>query len=86
MREFGTSGTQAATKGCLPENENLLTTNQLASLLGLKAETLARWRSLRIGPRFVRISPRCLRYRSSDISAWLELNCSDFTDRRIADV
>ncbi len=49
----------------------LLSERQAADVLGLTPRTLQSWRGLGIGPAFVRISSRCIRYRSSDIDVWL---------------
>jgi excisionase family DNA binding protein len=50
----------------------LLTTEQTAKLLGLKPTTLEHWRIVRKGPAFVRVGPRCIRYRRSDLEEWVE--------------
>lgn len=50
---------------------DLLTSNQAARLLGLSKSTLEHWRTVRKGPPFVRVGPRCIRYRRADLDAWL---------------
>ena len=49
----------------------LLTTEDVAEVTGLSPETLAQWRWLRKEIPFVRLGKKCVRYRQSDIDAWL---------------
>ncbi len=51
--------------------ERLLTPEDVSDLLGIPAKTLANWRSERVGPLPLRIGCH-VRYRASDLSAWLE--------------
>lgn len=53
--------------------DDLLTTEELAEILHTSWRTLARWRSERIGPPYVRAGHRIL-YRRSDVDEWLEKN------------
>ncbi len=46
-------------------------TATLAEVLGIPDRTLLAWRNDRTGPPFVRIG-RHVRYRVSDVQAWLE--------------
>jgi predicted DNA-binding transcriptional regulator AlpA len=55
-----------------PNSPSLLTAAQLATLLGVRDQTLAEWRVLGTGPRFVRLSARAIRYRRADVDAWLD--------------
>jgi len=68
-----------------PSVDRLLTTEEAACHLGVSAVTLERWRSQRRGPRFVRYG-RYLRYRLSDLEAFLEhhLVAGDSRDTRPA--
>jgi hypothetical protein len=43
-----------------------------AELLSLNPRTLQQWRLKGEGPRFVRISTRCVRYRYRDLMAWAD--------------
>jgi hypothetical protein len=52
-------------------NEPLLTQNQAAMLLHIEPRTLESWRQHRVGPRYIRYSRRCVRYRIEDIQHWL---------------
>ena len=49
-----------------------LTPEEAAEYLGVKTQTLAAWRSSgRYELRFIRAG-RCIRYRKSDLDAWME--------------
>ena len=53
--------------------EKLLTTREVAEILGIKHRTLYRWMQtgiFDITP--VRISPKAVRFRESDVKAWIE--------------
>ena len=43
-----------------------------AAFLDLQARTLQTYRQRGSGPRYVAISPRCVRYRRVDLRAWAE--------------
>lgn len=52
--------------------DGLLDQRQAAARLGLpSARTLEAWRLGGYGPLFLRLSPRLVRYRASDIDQWL---------------
>jgi len=53
-------------------NDALLTERQAADFLGVTARCLQAWRYRGGGPKFVRISSRCIRYRQSDLREWIE--------------
>ena len=53
-------------------DEVLLTPKQAAKRLGLTPRFLEARRYRGDGPKFVRISPRCVRYRDSDLQEWIE--------------
>jgi len=61
----------------------LLTNAEAAARIGVKPNTLERWRSLTgEGPKFIKLNPHSLRspirYRESDIDAWLaERTCTN---------
>lgn len=48
----------------------LLPEKQAAKLLGLSDRTLRNWRVRGGGPPYVKVSPRCIRYRAADLEAW----------------
>jgi len=41
-------------------------------VLGVKANTLRKWRQLGIGPSYVKLTSRCVRYRPEDLMRFLE--------------
>ena len=51
-----------------------LSTEELATLLGVDPSTIRRWRTARPtqGPPFVRLSSRVTVYSTSDVRRWLE--------------
>jgi hypothetical protein len=54
--------------------DRLLTPSQAAERLGLRAETLKNYRkadSPTIGPRFIRLNDRVVRYKLSDLVAFV---------------
>ena len=52
--------------------ESLLNESQVAKILQLTPRALQRWRLEGRGPRFVRLSRRCIRYKREDICQWIE--------------
>jgi predicted DNA-binding transcriptional regulator AlpA len=54
-----------------PDDE-LLNTNQVAEWLGCSPQSLEIYRSRGEGPRFIVIGPRNIKYRRSDVKAWLK--------------
>ena len=58
---------------CSPSQSSpLLTEKQTAERLGLTPRALQQWRQRGLGPRFVRISAACIRYRPEDLTAWVQ--------------
>jgi hypothetical protein len=55
-----------------PEPDLFLSESRAAELLSVNARTLQNWRLKGTGPRFVRISSRCIRYRYRDLMLWAE--------------
>jgi len=51
--------------------EKILTSKEVANLLGIKPQTLAAWRSRGKGPEYIRVSGRMVLYRESDLIRWL---------------
>ena len=49
----------------------MLDQEEAARFLHVQPRTLESWRQRRIGPRFVRYSMRCVRYREQDLQTWL---------------
>ena len=53
------------------EDARLLTPRDVATRLGVEASTLAAWRRRGAGPRFVRLTQRCVRYSESEVEQFL---------------
>ncbi len=58
-------------------SEPLLTQTEAAAILHVEPRTLESWRQHRVGPRYVRYSRRCVRYRVADLRTWLETQTID---------
>lgn len=52
--------------------DELLTTAEVALMLRTPNATLRTWRYQGIGPRSFHLGPRGIRYKKSDVLAWLE--------------
>jgi predicted DNA-binding transcriptional regulator AlpA len=68
--EFTIDGPDSLQAQALPLTR-LLTTEDVAEIAGLSPETLAQWRWLKKEIPYVRLGTKCVRYRQSDIDAWL---------------
>lgn len=53
------------------ELKKILTQKEAGEYLGISPLTLANWRVFGRGPRFIRLSPRKIGYRISDLDEWL---------------
>jgi predicted DNA-binding transcriptional regulator AlpA len=62
-----------ATASTRTDPDALLNEAQVADSLNLSIRTLQAWRVKNAGPRFVRAG-RAIRYRRSDLIAWIEAN------------
>ncbi len=51
--------------------ETLLNDRDVARITGMSVASVRRWRLFRQGPRYLKIGA-AVRYRLSDVSAWLE--------------
>jgi predicted DNA-binding transcriptional regulator AlpA len=49
----------------------LLTTQQVADMLGVKPSTLRAWRCARTGPPFIRITKQSVKYDQKDIEKYI---------------
>lgn len=56
--------------------DRLLTVDEVAQWLGKPKATLYVWRTRRLGPRGIKVG-NALRYRRSDVEAWLEQQADD---------
>ena len=50
----------------------LLTEVEVAGILKMKQQTLRNWRGQRVGPRFIKLRDRSVRYRRGDVEAWID--------------
>lgn len=55
----------------MPSDE-LISTEELAEILGLKTRTVKSWREKGKGPKFLRLSHKVIRYKKVDVEKWLE--------------
>ena len=58
--------------------DDLLDDEKLSGVLDVPVGTLANWRYQGRGPRFIKVG-RAVRYRRSDVEAWLERNAREST-------
>lgn len=52
--------------------EQLMTTKEVATYLGVAVSTLLLYRATGEGPAYIKILRRLVRYRKSDVDNWLE--------------
>lgn len=57
---------------------SLLDTTQAAEILHINERTLINWRSTGKSPKYIKLG-RCVRYRLSDLTAWIEANSRNHT-------
>ena len=55
----------------------LLDSDGTADVIGVRPKTLESWRTRNIGPKFIRLSRRCVRYRLADIKEYLAKHTID---------
>jgi excisionase family DNA binding protein len=55
-----------------PPSNRWMTTAEAAEYLDVKPGTLEKWRFLKKGPRYYKIGSKQVRYRQSDLDAFLE--------------
>ncbi len=66
--------------------EVLLNEREVARIIGTTPRFLQQRRQAGTGPRFLRLSHRCVRYRKSDIDAWLDSLARDSSSDKIEKV
>jgi predicted DNA-binding transcriptional regulator AlpA len=54
----------------------LINERALSLRTGISVRTYQKWRMTGGGPPFVKVSSRCIRYRLSDVSSWIDQNSS----------
>lgn len=52
--------------------ENLMTTKQVSTYIGIAVSTLILYRATGEGPKYIKILRRLVRYRRADVDAWLD--------------
>lgn len=55
-----------------PNDDELLTDAEVTALTKIQRNTLANWRATGQGPRFVKLGKRSVRYRRSDLRAFID--------------
>lgn len=62
-------------------DDRLLTRKQAAEVLGFQPQTLARWKweGRADRPPEVRVGPRAVRYRASELARWIAERCGNQT-------
>lgn len=69
MKQIGRIG-EAETTTETPIDQ-FLTTRDVATILNLNPQTVIEWRRERNGPPWVRIGQKAIRYRRSELEAWI---------------
>lgn len=55
-----------------PDHDRLMDEREAASILCYSVRALQNWRCRGGGPKFIKVSARSVRYRRSDLVAWIE--------------
>lgn len=58
------------------KSSHLLTAAEVAAVLGVNLRTLTRWRARGIGPRWVRVGDRLVRYDADALQRYLEASAA----------
>ena len=56
-------------------DEHYIDPHQAAEILGVRYQTLAKWRMDGRGPKWLKLNPRVVRYKLSSVLEWLD-SCS----------
>jgi predicted DNA-binding transcriptional regulator AlpA len=67
-----TGGTKNRERHKFMKHRILLSSEDVANILGLSPATIRDWRWQRIGPPFLAISARCVRYDQAKLEEWIE--------------
>lgn len=69
------------TQGTLPTalTGRLYTADEAADYLNVAAQTLAHWRVQGIGPKFIHLSKRCVRYSELALRDWVNSRTQEST-------
>jgi len=63
--------------------ERLITETEAADFLGVTRRALQQWRLNGSGPKYVKISQRCVRYRRIELIKWSEERLRSSTSERM---
>ena len=63
--------------------ERLITETEAAAFLGVTRRALQQWRLNGNGPKYVKISQRCVRYRRVELIKWSEDRLQSSTSERM---
>jgi len=55
---------------CCEMSTDVMNTDELAAYLEVAKQTLFRWRQSGYGPAWMRVGPRIIRYKVSDVMEW----------------
>ncbi len=77
-----TSPDRSSTEHTVLDSDALATERHAADFHGVTTRALQKWRATGTGPKFVRISSRCIRYRRRDLIAWTEVRIKSSTAER----
>lgn len=56
------------------QTEKLLTSEEVAQIVGVGTEQVKIWRSNGQGPKYLKLGHRTVRYKRADVEAWLDQN------------
>ena len=56
----------------MTDQEFLLTTKQVARMLGLAPYTMAKFRRKGMGPKYLQLGKNTIRYKKTDVIAWID--------------
>lgn len=56
----------------MTKQEPLLTTKEVAEFIGVAPFTVAKYRMKGIGPKYIQLGQKVIRYRKSDVEEWIE--------------
>lgn len=54
------------------ENKTVMMPNDVCKMLGISRVTLQTWRERNIGPPFLRLNQRTIRYLKKDLERWMQ--------------
>jgi predicted DNA-binding transcriptional regulator AlpA len=68
----------------MTDNEVFLSEKEVSIRTGTSPRTWQAYRVRGIGPKYIRLSSRCIRYKWSDVVEWLESNKRSSTSEQFA--